>query len=41
VQFEIHAKANRAGDATLHAEATSQATTQPVSGDATVKIVAP
>jgi uncharacterized repeat protein (TIGR01451 family) len=40
VQFEIHAKANRAGDATLHAEAISQTTTQPVVGDATVKIVA-
>lgn len=39
VRFEVGAKALRAGNATLHVEATSQTTTQPVSSDTTVTVL--
>ncbi len=40
VRFEVGAKGVRAGAATLHVEATSQTTTQPVSGETTVTVLA-
>lgn len=40
LSFEIKLHANRAGDAAVHAEATSQSTLQPVSTDGTVNVFA-
>jgi uncharacterized repeat protein (TIGR01451 family) len=40
VRFEVGAKAVRAGNATLHVEATSQTTMQPVTSDTTITVLA-